>query len=160
ASGAHVVLVPEQPFSIVEVCKTLSKRAKGGKKFSLVVVAEGAKAKEQKEKATKTTAVDAFGNPILGGIGQLLAQEIEKRTGLETRDVVLGHVVRGGSPTAYDRVLATRFGVAAADLVKSGKFGMMVALKGNKIVPVPVGGALAQKTLDLDLLKVSEVFSD
>ncbi len=160
ATGAHIVLVPEQPFSIADVCEALKKRAKRGKKFSLVVVAEGAKAKEQSAKATKTAAVDAFGNPILGGIGQLLAQEIEKRTGLETRDVVLGHVVRGGSPTAYDRVLATRFGVAAADLVKSGKFGMMVALKGNKIVPVQMGAALAQKTLDLDLLKVSEVFSD
>src|SRR5579863_3402631 len=105
ASGAHVVLVPEKPFDIAKVCKTLSTRWKKGHRFSLVVVAEGAKAKGIK--VTKGGAVDAFGNPILGGVGQLIAQEIEKRTRLETREVVLGHVVRGGAPSAYDRVLAT-----------------------------------------------------
>ncbi len=157
ACGAHVVLIPEKPFDIAEVCKTLTKRAKKGHKFSLVVVAEGAKAKGTK--VTKGTAVDAFGNPILGGVGQLIAQEIEKRTGLETREVVLGHVVRGGAPSAYDRVLATRFGVAAADMVKQGKFGKMVALKGNKVVPVEIGGALEQKLVDDDLFAIANSFS-
>jgi 6-phosphofructokinase len=159
ACGAHVVLIPEKPFDIADVCKTLAKRAKNGHKFSLVVVAEGAKAKGAEMKSTKGTAVDAFGNPILGGVGQLIAQEIEKRTGLETREVVLGHVVRGGAPSAYDRVLATRFGVAAADLVKQGKFGMMVALKGSKVVPVEIGGALAQKLVDDDLYSIANSFS-
>jgi ATP-dependent phosphofructokinase / diphosphate-dependent phosphofructokinase len=157
ACGAHVVLIPEKPFDIAEVCNTLTKRAKKGHKFSLVVVAEGAKAKGAK--VTKGAALDAFGNPILGGVGQLIAQEIEKRTGLETREVVLGHVVRGGAPSAYDRVLATRFGVAAADMVKHGKFGMMVALKGNDVVPVEIGGALAQKLVEDDLYSIANSFS-
>ncbi len=161
ASGAHIVLVPEKPFDIAEVCKTLTRRAKQGKMFSLVVVAEGAKPKGTGERSTKGGgAVDAFGNPILGGVGQLVAQEIEKRTGLETREVVLGHVVRGGAPSAYDRVLATRFGVTAAELVKQGKFGTMVALKGNEVVPVKLGGALAQKLIDDDLFEVANSFSD
>jgi phosphofructokinase-like protein len=157
ACGAHVVLIPEKPFDIADVCKTLSKRAKNGHKFSLVVVAEGAKAKGTK--VTKGGAVDAFGNPILGGVGQLIAQQIEKRTGLETREVVLGHVVRGGAPSAYDRVLATRFGVAAADMVKQGNFGMMVALRGSKVIPVKIGGALAQKLVDDDLYSLANSFS-
>ena len=159
ASAAHVVLIPEKPFDIAEVCKTLTKRWEAGHRFSLVVVAEGAKAKGADERSTKGAAVDAFGNPILGGVGQSVAQEIEKRTGLETREVVLGHVVRGGAPSGYDRVLATRFGVAAADMIKQGKFGMMVALKGNSIVPVEIGGALAQKLVDEDLYTIANSFS-
>ena len=159
ACGAHVVLIPEKPVDIADVCKTLKKRWKSGHRFSLVVVAEGARVKGGKKKSTKGTAVDAFGNPILGGVGQLIAQEIEKRTGLETREVVLGHVVRGGAPSAYDRVLATRFGVAAADLVKKGNFGMMVALKGNRVVPVKIGGALAQKLVDDDLYSIANSFA-
>jgi ATP-dependent phosphofructokinase / diphosphate-dependent phosphofructokinase len=157
ASGAHVVLLPEKPFDIAEVCKTVKKRWNAGKRFSLVVVAEGAKAKGTK--VTKGGAVDAFGNPILGGVGELVAKEIEKRTGLETREVVLGHIIRGGAPSAYDRVLATRFGVAAADMVKTGNFGMMVALKGNKVVPVKIGGALAQKLVDTELYSIANSFS-
>lgn len=158
ACGAHVVIIPEKPFDIEEICKTLTKRWKRGQRFSLVVVAEGAKAKGAK-KFTKGAALDAFGNPILGGVGQLIAQEIEKRTGFETREVVLGHVVRGGPPSAYDRVLATRFGVAAADLVKRGEFGTMVALRGNRVVPVKIGGALAQKLVGKDLHSLANSFS-
>jgi 6-phosphofructokinase len=155
-----VVLVPEEPFDIADVCKTLTQRAERGKMFSLVVVAEGAKPKGMSERSTKEAAVDAFGNAIHGGVGQLLAQEIEKRTGLETREVVLGHVVRGGTPTAYDRVLATRFGVAAVDLAKEGKFGMMVALKeGKKVVPVKIGGARAQKLAHDELFAIANSFS-
>jgi len=157
ASGAHVVLLPEMPYDIADVCKTLKKRWKEGHKFSLVVVAEGAKAKGTK--VTKGGTADAFGNPILGGVGQLVAKEIEKRTGLETREVVLGHIIRGGAPSAYDRVLATRFGVAAADMVKKGNFGMMVALKGNSVVPVKIGGALAQKLVDTQLYSIANSFS-
>ena len=159
ASGAHIVLIPEKPFDIAEVCKTLTKRWKAGHRFSLVLVAEGAKAKGAQEKSTKGAAVDAFGNPILGGVGRSVAQEIERRTGLETREVVLGHIIRGGAPSAYDRVLATRFGVAAADMIKHGNFGMMVALKGNKVVPVKIGGALAQKLVDTGLYSIANSFS-
>jgi 6-phosphofructokinase 1 len=159
ASGAHVVLIPEKPFDIEDVCKTLTKRWKKGKRFSLVLVAEGAKAKGAQEKSTKAAAVDAFGNPILGGVGEFVAKEIEKRTGLETREVVLGHIIRGGAPSAYDRVLATRFGYAAADMVKNGNFGMMVALKGNNVVPVKIGGALAQKLVDTNLYSIANSFS-
>jgi ATP-dependent phosphofructokinase / diphosphate-dependent phosphofructokinase len=159
ACGAHVVLIPEKPFDIAEVCKTITKRWKKGKRFSLVVVAEGAQAKGAGEKSTKGAVVDAFGNPVLGGVGQLISREIEKRTGLETREVVLGHVVRGGAPSAYDRVLATRFGVAAAEMVKQGNFGMMVALKGNSVVPVRLGGALAQKLVYDDLYSIANSFS-
>jgi ATP-dependent phosphofructokinase / diphosphate-dependent phosphofructokinase len=159
ACGAHVVLIPEKPFNMADVCKTLANRAKKGHMFSLVVVAEGAKAKGKQEKLTKGAAVDAFGNPILGGVGQLIAKEIERRTGLETREVVLGHVVRGGAPSAYDRVLATRFGFAAADMVKKGDFGKMVALRGNEVVPVKIGGALAQKLVYDDLYWIANSFS-
>ncbi len=159
ASGAHVVLIPEKPFDIADVCETVTKRWKKGKRFSLVLVAEGAKAKGAQEKSTKGAALDAFGNPTLGGVGQLVAKEIEKRTGLETREVVLGHIIRGGAPSAYDRVLATRFGFAAADMVKNGDFGMMVALKGNKVVPVKIGGALAQKLVDTNMYSIANSFS-
>jgi phosphofructokinase-like protein len=158
ATGAHAVLIPERPFDIAAICKMLKKRWSSGHRFSLVVVAEGAKAKGA-DKATKGSAVDAFGNPILGGIGQSVAQEIEKRTGLETREVVLGHVVRGGAPSAYDRVLATRFGIKAAEMVKAGDYGKMVALKGNEVVPVKLGGALAQKLVQEDLYRISNSFS-
>jgi len=159
ASGAHVVLIPEKPFDIEDVCETITKRWEKGKRFSLVLVAEGAKAKGAREKSTKGAALDAFGNPILGGVGQFVAKEIEERTGLETREVVLGHIIRGGAPSAYDRVLATRFGYAAADMVKNGNFGMMVALKGNNLVPVKIGGALAQKLVDTNLYSIANSFS-
>lgn len=152
ASGAHVVLVPGEPFDIEKVCKTLTRRAERGRTSSLVVVAEGAKPKGMAEGSMSVAAVDAFGNPIRHGVGRLLAQEIERRTGLETREVVLGHVVRGGTPSAYDRVIATRLGTAAVDLVKARKFGVMVTLKeGNEIVPVRIG-ATGEEEPDRDEL--------
>ena len=160
ATGAHVVLTPEVPYDIDHVCEVLTKRVKQGKKFSLVVVAEGAKPKASGARSTKGAVLDAFGNPVLGGVGQIVAKDIEKKTGIETREVVLGHVVRGGAPSAYDRVLATRFGVAAADLVKQGKFGVMVSLRGNKVVPVEIGEALEQKLVDTDLFHIANSFHD
>ncbi|MDG6915161.1 MAG: 6-phosphofructokinase [Nitrososphaerota archaeon] len=159
ACGAHAVLLPEKPYDIAQVCKTLKSRWDSGKRFSLVVVAEGAKPKGTGARSTRGKALDAFGNPILGGVGQTIAQEIEKRTGLETREVVLGHVVRGGNPSAFDRVLATRFGAKAAEMVKQGKFGMMVALRGNEVVPVEMGDALAQKLVDDGLAELANSFS-
>jgi phosphofructokinase-like protein len=159
AGGADVVLIPEEPFEINAVCKYIEQRLKSGKAFSLVVVAEGAKPKGA-ENIIYGTGVDEFGHPRLGGVGYYLGREIEKCTGIETRVVVLGHLQRGGSPTAFDRVLATRFGIAAIDLVHEGRFGRMVALQGNKIVSVPLKDVIGKrKTVDLELYEIAKIFS-
>jgi 6-phosphofructokinase 1 len=143
AGGADVILIPEKPFDVDEVAETLKRRHDRGRYFSIVVVAEGAKLASNviSDERRKT---DEFGHVRLGGIGTLLAAEIEKRTGFETRAVVLGHTQRGGSPTAFDRMLATRYGVHAIDLVHQGKFGCMVSLKGNDIRSVPIADAIAR----------------
>ncbi|HVP23672.1 MAG TPA: ATP-dependent 6-phosphofructokinase [Conexivisphaerales archaeon] len=158
ASGAHAILVPEQPFDLQVICDRLQARAKRGKKSSLIVVAEGARAKEWKEASDSGRPLDQFGHPILGGVGHFVAQEVERRTGFETREVVLGHLIRGGSPNAFDRVLATRFGVAAVDLVEAKGFGRMVALHGNHIISVDIKEALKPKQLDMDLLAMGQEF--
>jgi len=158
AGGADIILIPEIPIDIEEVCSLIKKRHQRGKTFSIIVVAEGAKFKEgtmvvQEEK------LDEFGHIRLGGIAEILAGEIEKRTGYETRVSVLGHIQRGGTPTAFDRVLGTRFGVKAIELVKNKKFGNMVALIGNKIIDVPIEDAVsALKTVDMDLYGIAKVF--
>jgi 6-phosphofructokinase 1 len=158
AGGADVILIPEIPIDIGEVCNLLKKRHERGKNFSIVVVAEGAKFKEgdiikQEEK------LDAFGHVRLGGIGQVLADLIEKKTGFETRVTVLGHLQRGGTPSAFDRVLGTRFGVEAVKLVLEGKFGYMVSLQGNKIIPVSIEQAVGKlKTLDMEFYEIAKVF--
>lgn len=146
AGGADVILIPEQPFDIAEIAETLKQRHDRGRDFSIVVVAEGAKLANQivAEERRKT---DEFGHVRLGGIGASLAAEIESRTGFETRAVVLGHTQRGGSPTAFDRMLATRYGIGAIDLVHAGKFGSMVALKGSDIVSVPISKAISRTRL-------------
>jgi phosphofructokinase-like protein len=154
AGGADVVLVPEVPIDIEEVCRLIKYRYEHGKKFAIVVVAEGAKFPEG-ELATHDTSVDSFGHPRLSGIGQALAEQIEKRTGYETRSVNLGHTQRGGTPTAYDRMLATRYGVAAIDLVHAGKFGRLVVLRGTQISDIPIADAIAKtRTVGQDLLDV------
>lgn len=165
AGGADMILVPEKPFNIDEVCESLTKRHGRGKSFSIVVVSEGAKLQTEEASDKDGSFVlssmkkDAFGHVRLGGIGNLLAEEIEKRTGFETRATVLGHIQRGGSPTAFDRVLATRFGVFAAELVQNGKYGYMAALKGNEIVAVSLEEAVGElKTIDMELYKVAETF--
>lgn len=158
AGGADLILIPEVPFDLEEVCQEIQKRRERGKDFSIVVVAEGAQPKGN-GLITQTEEKDAFGHVRLGGIGHYLGREIEKRTGLETRVTVLGHTQRGGSPTAFDRILATRFGIAAIDLVREGKFGMMVSLQGNKIVPVPLENAVARlKTVEMELYEIARVF--
>jgi len=158
AGGAAEVLVPEEPFDIEVVCDNLRRRHAKGHYASVVVVAEGATPKEGTLSLT-SGAVDAFGHARLGGVGNLLAAEIEQRTGFETRATILGHVQRGGTPTAFDRVLATRFGVAAIDCVHDGDFGRMVALQAGHIVRVPLSAAVsALKTVDHDLVAVAEVF--
>ena len=158
AGGADYILIPEVPFDINEICSGITKRHYRGKEFSIVVVAEGAAPKED-SLTLQTEEKDAFGHVRLGGIGYVLSKEIEKRTGFETRATVLGHIQRGGSPTAFDRILATRYGIAAIDLVKEGKFGYMVSLQGNKIIPVPLAEAVAKiKTVDEELYELAKVF--
>ncbi|MBU1870371.1 MAG: 6-phosphofructokinase [Candidatus Omnitrophica bacterium] len=158
AGGADVILIPEVPIDLDEVCAALKKRHQRGKTFSIVVVAEGAQFKD-KGLVTQEARLDQFGHVRLGGIGEILGVEIEKRTGYETRVSVLGHIQRGGTPTAFDRVLGTRFGVKAVELVMKEKFGRMVALSGNKIVDVALSEAVSSlKTVDMDLYNIAKEF--
>jgi 6-phosphofructokinase 1 len=151
AGGADVILVPEQPIDLDDVVRLLRARWQSGKRFALVVVAEGAKFPEHTGQTAVGTKLDAFGHVRLSGIGQILAEEIERRTGYETRSVNLGHTQRGGTPTAYDRMLATRYGVAAIDLVHAGRFGRLVVLKGTQIADIPLQDAIAKtRTLGED----------
>ena len=143
AGGADVILIPEMPFDIDEVCRLIRRRHERGRYFSIVVAAEGAVPKEGTMSLT-AGELDEFGHPRLGGIGHRLEQEIEKRTGYETRATVLGHVQRGGTPTPFDRVLATRFGLAAIDAAHDGAWGMMTALRSTEIELVPLSEAVAQ----------------
>ncbi|HEY2767016.1 MAG TPA: ATP-dependent 6-phosphofructokinase [Solirubrobacteraceae bacterium] len=160
AGGADAILVPERPFDIDEVCAHLRSRHKRGRSFSIVVVAEGATPREDTDAPIAHAASsDAFGHARLGGIGVVLEGEIEARTGFETRVTILGHVQRGGTPVAFDRVLATRFGVAALEAVADARFGTMVALRGTQIVEVPLTEALAEpKLLDTKLYETAELF--
>lgn len=152
AGGAAEVLVPEEPFDIDEVCRSLQARHARGRYASIVVVAEGATPREGTLEVA-AAGVDDFGHPRLGGIASVLAPEIERRTGFETRVTILGHVQRGGTPTAFDRVLATRFGMAASAAVHDGAWDQMVALRGGEVVRVPLADALTElKTVDRALL--------
>jgi len=155
AGGAHAVLVPEKQIDLDHVCKLLKYNHDHGKKYGIVVVAEGAKLPDSGAQATHGTKVDSFGHARLSGIGSILADEIEKRTGYETRSVNLGHTQRGGTPTAYDRMLSTRYGLAAIDLVHQGKFGRLVVLRGTKIEDIPLADAIAKnRTLDESFLSI------
>src|SRR3954468_2855689 len=160
AGGAMMVLTPELAFDIAEVCDAIRHRHEiGGHYASIVVVAEGAMPKAGTFAVHDSGQVDAFGHARLGGIGDALAKEIEDRTGYETRAIVLGHVQRGGTPTAFDRVLSTRFGVAAIDAVHDGAFGSMVALRAGDIVRVPLAEATGElKLVDPALYEVAKVF--
>jgi len=159
AGGAAEIIVPEEPFDIEAICRKLQARHAKGRYASIVVVAEGAQPREGTMSVT-SGEVDQFGHQRLGGIGNQLADEIERRTGFESRVTILGHVQRGGTPTAFDRVLATRFGIAAIDAVHDGDFGQMVALRAGEIVRVPLSEAVTQlKTLDPALFHdVAEIF--
>jgi 6-phosphofructokinase 1 len=160
AGGADFIAIPEVPCSIAEICEHLEERRKRGKNFSIIVVAEGAKFPEIKE-PEDLGEKDAFGHVRLDrrGIGATVAQEIERRTGVEARTVVLGHLQRGGSPTLFDRVLATRLGVAAIDLLNEGKFGSFAAYKGNRVVPVPLEKIAGKtKKVDLELYRLAQIF--
>jgi ATP-dependent phosphofructokinase / diphosphate-dependent phosphofructokinase len=151
AGGADVILIPEIPFDIDDVCRLIQRRHGRGRPFSIVVAAEGATPKEGTMNVF-AGQLDEFGHPRLGGIGHQLEQEIERRTGFETRATVLGHVQRGGTPTAFDRVLATRFGLAAIDAAHDGAWGMMTALRATRIELVP----LAEAVIELRTVPVEE----
>jgi 6-phosphofructokinase 1 len=158
AGGADIILIPEIPIDIQEVCTLIKNRHRRGKTFSIIVVAEGAQFKEG-TMVLQEQKLDEFGHVRLGGIGEQVAREIEKNTGYETRVSVLGHVQRGGTPSAFDRVLGTRFGVKAMELVKNKKFGRMVALQGDKVVDVEIDKAVAAlKTVDMELYEIAKVF--
>jgi 6-phosphofructokinase 1 len=159
AGGADYIITPEQPQSIEQITTHLNGRRARGKDFSIIVVAEGAKVLGMEER--DLGAVDAFGHVRLDrrNIGERVGEEIEARTGFETRVTVLGHLQRGGSPTVFDRVLASRLGVAAVDYVKEGRFGYMPAIVGEKIVPVLLKDALAtNKTVNMELYEMAKVF--
>jgi 6-phosphofructokinase 1 len=159
AGGADEILIPEVPFDIEKVCENLKARYDRGKKFSIVVVAEGAKPKDNDMVVTQSEERDEFGHVRLGGIGHSLAREIETRMNVDPRVTVLGHVQRGGTPTAHDRILATRFGVKAVELIKNGDFGKMVALQGDNIVPVPLSEAVSEsKTVKMELYELAKIF--
>ncbi|HEY7074024.1 MAG TPA: 6-phosphofructokinase [Solirubrobacteraceae bacterium] len=158
AGGADVILVPERPFDIDDVCEHIRRRHAHRRTFSIVVVAEGATPSDGGV-ISEHEATDAFGHQRLGGIAVTLEKEIESRTGYETRMTILGHTQRGGTPLAYDRVLGTRFGVAAVDAASDGDYGKMVALRSTSIVRVPLDEALAEpKLLDTELWETAEVF--
>ncbi len=160
AGGADVILIPEVPVHTDEICATIKKRHARGKLFSIVAVAEGAKLDDfNDEDITKNENLDAFGHVILGGIGDRLSKIIEKKTGYETRATVLGHIQRGGSPSAFDRVLGTRFGVKAVELVKEKKFGQMTSLRGRQIVGVPLEEAVGTlKTVPREYYDLTKIF--
>lgn len=161
AGGADCILIPEKPIDVDEVCETIWRRHKKGIYFSIIVVAEGAKIKRDggDQEILASKHIDDFGHVQLGGIAQVLAKLIEEKTGYDTRVTVLGHIQRGGRPTAHDRVLATRFGVAAMDAVHAGHFGVMVALDGKDIVEIPLNKiAEGLKTVDEAFYEMTKTF--
>jgi len=159
ASGADITLVPEKPIDMDRVIAVLKRNRQQGRNYNVVVVSEGAVFQAGDYVTSYEGEVDEFGNVRLGGVANRVAELIEKHTGYETRSVVLGHLQRGGVPTAFDRVLATRLGYAAAELVLKGDFGKMVALRGNEIVAADLSEAVGEtKTLDMDLFAIAEAF--
>jgi 6-phosphofructokinase 1 len=157
ASGADAVLIPEVPYSLEEIAESLRRRHRGGHRYSVVVVAEGVE--PPPEEPALELAIDAFGFERLGGVGYRIAPHLEQLTGFETRVTVLGHVQRGGTPTARDRVLASRFGTKAADLAREGSFGTMVAARGPQMVAVPLSEACASiRGVDPELYEVARTF--
>jgi 6-phosphofructokinase 1 len=158
AGGADVILIPEEPINLDRVCEILTQRHARGKDFSIVVVAEGARFSSDAN-VVMEEKLDEFGHVRLGGIGHVLGNLIEQRTGYETRVTVLGHLQRGGSPTAFDRVLGTRFGVKAVELVLEGRMGQMVSLQGTRIASVPLEeGTGKLKTVDTELYDIAKLF--
>jgi 6-phosphofructokinase 1 len=161
AGGADAIVIPELELTVEEICNAINARHDRGKSFSIVVVAEGAAlafASGEKRQIRTSQETDMYGYPRLGGIGQALGKEIEARTGFETRVTTLGHVQRGGTPTATDRVLATRYGIMAAELTEQGEFGRMAALRGHEMTSVPLSEVAGVKHIDLDYLRIAATF--
>ena len=158
AGGADVIAVPEAETTVETIASVIQRRADEGRSFSIIVVAEGARIGDfPSQRRSKT---DEFGHELLGGIGHQLAAAVEDRTGFETRVTVLGHVQRGGTPTAYDRVLATRYGLFASELVHRGEFGRMAALRGAEVVSADLAAAVAEaKTVPKELLELAAIVS-
>jgi 6-phosphofructokinase 1 len=159
AGGADIILVPEKPFRMSEIVNLIESRRKKKLTFSIIVVAEAARPHEDEDFLSEETKEMLYNERNLGGIGRQLAREIEKRTQIETRVTVLGYTQRGGSPTPFDRVLATRYGMGAVELALEGKWGQMVAIQGNQVTSVSLDVATeAPKTLDPDLYRTAEMF--
>lgn len=163
AAGADLILIPEKEIRFEDILNMVKSRSERGRKFSIIVVAEGAKlSKSDQEEGSyviQDTKLDAFGHVRLGGIANILADLIESRTGIESRATILGHIQRGGSPTAYDRVLGTRFGVYAVEMIKNKKFGRMAALKGTEIKDIAIIDAVSKlKTVDEKFFETAKVF--
>ena len=159
AAGAHLILIPEVPFDLKDVYAFLKRRKAANKVFSIIVVAEGARPKEEENLIIKKAEKDQFGHAQLGGIGQALEKLIEQETGLETRSVVLGHLQRGGPPTPFDRFLASSLGVEAIELVKKQKWGYIPIVKGTDIVPVKLKEVVAKrKEVPLNLYEMAKTF--
>ncbi len=159
AAAADYILLPEIPVDLAKMCSTLAARRAAGKMYGIVVVSEGAAISQDEGFVTMNAKIDDFGHVSLGGVGQLVAEIIEKKTGIETRSVVLGHLQRGGSPTAFDRVLGTRLGVGAGRLVLEKKFGRMIALQGTEIVDVALADAVGKlKTLSPEFYRDAAEF--
>jgi 6-phosphofructokinase 1 len=162
AGGADVILIPEHPITIEEACSDIQRRHARGKDFSIVVVSEGYEltyASGERQQVAQAAPTDQFGHVRLGGVGDVLAAEIEERTGFETRVTVLGHVQRGGTPTPHDRILATRYGLKAADLVHEQQWGTMAALKGDDVVAVTLKDAVAElKTVPPEFYEAAKTF--
>ena len=161
AGGADAIVIPEKKITIDDIVKVINSRSERGKLFSIIVIAEGAEfiMDELKESFKVKDKLDDFGRKRLGGVGNYLAEELEERTGFETRATILGYVQRGGMPTAFDRMLGTRFGVYAMRMVQEEKFGHMAALKGSVIDDIPIKEAISKlKTVDLNIYKTAEVF--
>jgi 6-phosphofructokinase 1 len=159
AGGAHVILIPEEPFDIEYICKIVSDRKAKAKGYTVIAAAEGALPKDANVFVTKTDKLDEFGHVMLGGIGEALAKEIEKRTGVTTRATVLGHIQRGGSPTVYDRVLGLKLGYRAVEAVQKKQFGTMIAMKGTQAVPVPLEDAVGKlKTVSKEEYQMAKSF--
>jgi 6-phosphofructokinase 1 len=159
AGGADLILVPEKPFRISQVCELILKRKEMGRPFSIVVVAEDARAHPDEEFLSEEQRERIYQEEHLGGIGQQVGRQIQERTGLSTRVTVLGYIQRGGSPSAYDRVLATRLGVHAVEMSMQGEYGRMASLAGTKINSVPLEDvADKHRPVDEEIFKTAEVF--
>jgi 6-phosphofructokinase 1 len=156
AGGAHIILLPEEPFDMDEVAAVVRRRNRQAARYTVIAAAEGARPKGDDDLVMQTNEKDEFGNVRLGGIGQRLAKKIEEMTGTESRHVVLGHLQRGGAPSAFDRVLGTRLGVAAADLAEAGTFGKMLSVQGQAIKPTPLSKVTkGYRTVPKDLQRMA-----